>query len=563
VSMVRGRTPANPVRMVPNLGSRCVVAGEDQLDTGHKRKRRPSVAKIGERAAGRASTRRGRLDRARVIAAVVAGRAAGASARRLRLGAGTSLSGLVASRLDPNIVAHLGSQLQHGSALVTGTNGKTTTSAMLAYILRDAGLRVWRNREGSNLLRGITAALVIRAEPNGHLRRHGDAAAVFEVDEAWFGRVLAELQPRVVAITNLFRDQLDRYGEVDTVAERWREVLAHAPAGTALALNADDPAVAALGDSATGPVVYFGVEDALGALGQPREAGSEVIDTRTCPRCRAPLTYSRRFYSHIGHWACDACGFARPMPEIRARSVASAGLDEMHLRLETRDGTADATLTLPGLYNAYNALAAAAAAHLMGAGVEAMRRGLERFTPAFGRAERIQVDSREVRLMLAKNPTGVNEVLRALALASQASGETVRRHLFLLLNDNLADGQDVSWIWDADFERVPALARSVVVGGIRAADLAVRLKYAGLPMSPASGSATEWIASDSTAPDESAPAIPVTVEPSLAHALDAALANVPAGETLYVIPTYTAMLAVRTELERRGYAPHYWEIADS
>jgi UDP-N-acetylmuramyl tripeptide synthase len=488
----------------------------------------------------RAHELRGRVARVRAAVAVVAGRAAGASARRLRLGAGTSLPGLVASRLDPRIVAHLGAQLRHGSVLVTGTNGKTTTSGLVAYMLRDAGLRVWRNREGANLLRGVSAALVIRATPSGRLRREGNAAAVFEVDEAAFPQVLAELRPRAVVVTNLFRDQLDRYGEVDTVAERWRTALATAPATTARVLNADDPAVAALGDGAPGNTLYFGVEDVADPPNAQRHSSGEVIDTRTCPRCHAPLEYSLRFYSHVGHWACLACGYARPIPAIRARAVQTGALDAVHFRLETPDGAAEVTLRLPGLYNVYNALAAAAASHVLGVSVAAARTGIERFTPAFGRAERIAVDGREVRLLLAKNPTGLNEVLRALAGAEHEGAALARRHFFLLLNDHAADGEDVSWIWDADFERVAGLAESVVVSGTRAADLAVRLKYAGV------GGNTH-----------------VAVEPNVPRALDLALANVPAGGALDIVPTYTAMLAVRGELERRGFAPHYWETADA
>ncbi|HLJ81918.1 MAG TPA: Mur ligase family protein, partial [Ktedonobacterales bacterium] len=255
---------------------------------------------------------------ARAATAVIAGRASGALARRLGRGAGTSLPGLVARRVDPAIARHLAAQLRHGCVVITGTNGKTTTSGLVAYVLRAGGLRVWRNREGANLTRGITAALIIRARPTGRLRWQGNAAAVFEVDEAAFPQVIAEVRPRAVVITNLFRDQLDRYGEVDTVTERWRDALKTISADTRLVLNADDPAVAALADGARAAhALYFGVEDA--PANERADKGSvapEVIDTRTCPRCRAPLTYSARFYSHIGHWACPACGYARPRPAV-------------------------------------------------------------------------------------------------------------------------------------------------------------------------------------------------------------------------------------------------------
>ncbi|HLZ20777.1 MAG TPA: MurT ligase domain-containing protein [Ktedonobacterales bacterium] len=471
--------------------------------------------------------------RARAATAVVAGRASGALARRLRLGAGTSLPGLVARRVDPTIARYLAAQLRHGSVVITGTNGKTTTSGLVAYVLRAGGLRVWRNREGANLARGITAALIIRTRPTGRLRWHGNAAAVFEVDEAAFPQVITEVRPRAIVITNLFRDQLDRYGEVDTVAERWRDALKALPADTQLVLNADDPAVAALADGARDAhVLYFGVEDApVGERADTSSVAPEVIDTRTCPRCRAPLTYALRFYSHIGHWACPTCGYARPRPAVFARAIVPDGFDGMRFMLVTTSGEREVRIALPGLYNVYNALAAAAVGIAMGCDTSAAAAALARFTPAFGRAERIQVNGREVRLLLAKNPTGLNEVLRALAAA------TTHPHLLMLLNDHAADGEDVSWIWDAGLEQVAALApASLTVSGTRAYDLALRLKYAGAPVA--------------------------AIEMDAPRALDAALARTPDGDTLYVVPTYTAMLAVRAELERRGYAPHYWEQRD-
>ena len=506
------------------------------------------------------------LRHARAAVAVVAARAAGAGARRLRLGAGTSLPGLVARRVDPGIMRHLGAQLRHGSVVVTGTNGKTTTSGLVAYILRDAGLRVWRNREGANLVQGVAAALVIRAQPSGRLRRSGNAAAVFEVDEAAFPSVLAELQPRVVVVTNLFRDQLDRYGEVDTVADRWRRALGHVSAATTLVLNADDPSVAALGDVAPGPVLYFGVEDLAGAAQAGRAADGEVIDTRVCPRCGAPLQYAPRFYSHVGHWACLRCGYARPAPAVAAHHVA-AGLDTSVFHLITPAGEADVTLPLPGPYNVYNALAAAAAGYVAGASVEATRTALQRFVPAFGRGERIAVDGRHVRLLLAKNPTGLNEVLRALVADSPESKYAQRRHFLLLLNDHAADGEDVSWIWDANFEQMAGLASTLVIGGTRAFDLDLRLKYAGVRLAPdlSSSGGLESTAESRPADRVDATDAPtrVVIEPRIPQALDAALVSVAPGETLFVIPTYTALLAVRGELERRGYAAHYWETADA
>ncbi len=467
--------------------------------------------------------------------AVLAGRATGVAVRRLGIGGGTSLPGLVARAVDRRLTTRLAGQLQHGSVVVTGTNGKTTTSGLVSYVLRAHGLRVWRNREGSNLARGVTTALLMRTGAGGRLRARGDAAFVFEVDEAAFRQVVAELRPRVILVTNLFRDQLDRYGEVDIVAEHWREALSTLPATTTLALNADDPAVAALADAHKGPMLYYGVEEApqtqAAAADERAQERVQVIDTRTCPRCRAPLSYATRFYSHVGHWACLSCGFARPRPDVSASGIVFSSLDGSRFALSTPEGENEARVGLPGLYNVYNALAGAAAGVAMGATLPAITEALARFTPQFGRAERIAAKGRTVHLLLAKNPTGINEVLRALG------SDARRHHLLMLLNDRAADGEDVSWIWDADFEQVPPLAERITAGGTRAYDLALRLKYAGF------------------APQHVAPEIGA----ALAHALEAT----PPGETLYVVPTYTAMLAVRGELERQGFAPHYWEQEDA
>lgn len=466
----------------------------------------------------------------RASAAIATGRAAGTALRRLKLGGGTSLPGLVARYIDPDLTRYLGRQLRHGSFVVTGTNGKTTTSGLVAYVLRGAGMQVWRNREGSNLARGVATALIARSRLSGKLRDGGDAAFVFEVDEAAFPQVVADLRPRAITITNLFRDQLDRYGEVDTVAEHWRNSLGKLPEQTTLVLNADDPAVAALADSRpTGSsILYYGVDEAPPA--EDESGRVEVIDTRTCPRCRHPLEYSLRFYSHVGHWACPACGFARPKPQVSASAITFDGLEGSRFTLTMPEGTTEVRVGLPGLYNVYNALAAAASGTLAGAQLAGIQTALARFTPAFGRAERIEVDGRTAHLLLAKNPTGLNEVMRALAR------EGHRHHMLLILNDRAADGEDVSWIWDADFEQVAGLAASLTVSGTRAYDLAVRMKYAGVPAD--------------------------AVETDIATALKSALERVPQGETLYIVPTYTAMLAVRGELERSGYVPHYWEQED-
>ena len=498
--------------------------------------------------------------------AVVGGRAAGALSRRLHLGGGTSITGIVAQRVYPDIVGHLASELEHGSIVVTGTNGKTTTSGFLAAILRDAGLRVWHNREGSNLMGGVASTLIMRALPTGHLRGEGRAISIFEVDEAVVPQAVQAIPPRIAVFTNLFRDQLDRYGEVDSVAARWRQAVETLPISTILVLNADDPTIAHLGASFSGQVLYFGIDDPAFDHGtQGTSTGRhQVIDTRTCPRCGSDYTYTTRLYSHMGHYICTNCGLARPQPDIRVVGVHPESFDRLRIQVAIATQQHEVVIPLPGLYNIYNALAAITAAHALRINWDAIVSGIEQFKPVFGRGERVQIEGRSVRLLLAKNPTGFNEVLRTLF----SDGTT--RHVLFVLNDNTADGRDVSWIWDVDFERAVGQTASLVVAGTRARDLALRLKYAGV----AGQEMTIVTSSPLRAMKLEAVGKRVkqgwkVVEPKtdaqpprrygIAEALNEAVRQTPAGETLFIVPTYTGLLELHHELERRGLTPHYWE----
>ena len=535
----------------------------------------------------RKGRRKGSGHALRASLAVVGGRTAGALSRRLSLGGGTSIAGVVAQRLYPDIIEHLSTQLQQGSILVTGTNGKTTTSGFIAAILSDAGLRVWRNREGSNLLRGIAGALVIRTRPNGRLRRAGQAISIFEVDEAVMPQAVKTIPTRVAVFTNLFRDQLDRYGEVDSVLERWQQTVKALSPETILVLNADDPTIANLGRNFAGRVIYFGIEDRSLDLGQQESGGEnehhQVMDTRVCPTCGSEYTYTLRFYSHIGQYHCPTCGQGRPQVDVAASSVENDSFDRLRVQVELSDRRGEITVPLPGLYNVYNALAAIAVAHALGLTWEATVSGIEQFKPAFGRGERVQLEGRTVRMLLAKNPTGFNEVLRTLF----ANGN--KRHVLFVLNDNIADGRDISWIWDVDFEQALQGFATLTVAGTRARDLALRLKYAGLdpremliaPPAPLRAerrngrvsSARQLRASRRRArsavrmPLEQEVAETLQVVPAgmpdrtygIARALDRAISQTPEGETLFIVPTYTGLLEIHRELERRGLTPHYWE----
>jgi UDP-N-acetylmuramyl tripeptide synthase len=459
--------------------------------------------------------------------ALLLGRAAGTAARRLGRGGGTALPGLVATTLAPDLVAALGGQLGHGSVVVTGTNGKTTTTRLLAAAATLVGLQPFTNRSGSNLERGIVSSYVDEATPAGALPDGGQRIGVIEVDEAALPGVFPRLQPRVAVFLNLFRDQLDRYGEVDSVAEAWRSMLAESGVLSTLVLNADDPTIAQLAEAGDHAVVTFGIEDSHAGLDDPEHAS----DARFCT-CGGAFTYDTVYMGHVGIWRCDACGRGRAEPDVAARDVdlMSDGISfQLDIRSEGPGRTLQIYLPFVGLYSVYNALGAAAAAHVLGLPVEAIAEALEEAGPAFGRQERFDVDGCNVRLLLAKNPTGLNEVARTIVAADEPPT------LLAILNDGIADGRDVSWIYDADIEQLAGHVGSVIVAGTRADDLALRFQLAGVT--------------------------PDVVEPRIDAALKTALAATSEGNWLEIVPTYTAMLEVRDALAARTGAAPFWDEA--
>lgn len=397
-------------------------------------------------------------------------RACGRVSRASGRGGGTTAPGRQLLRLAPGAIATLAARLPQGVVLVSATNGKTTTTRMLTAILESAGRSVVSNRAGANTHWGVCAAL---AEGDGEL-------GVLEVDEAWLPLVAAETEPRLVVLGNLSRDRLDGYGELARLVRLWRELLA-GPDAPRVVANADDPRL-------------------CGPDGVLEGAHPETL----------------RFGLAAGS-----------QPEVRATAVREHGLDGSEMTVSVPGGTFSVRLGQPGLHNVYNALAACAAASVLGVGPEAMAAGLRTARPAFGRAERIEVRGRPVHLCLVKNPAGVDAILRLLR------HDRGRRplHLWLALNDGHADGRDVSWIWDANFESLAGEVAAATCSGGRADELALRLKYAG------------W-------------ACPLAVEPDLGTSLDAALAAAPRG--LVALPTYSALLGLRAVLSRRGVTPSDW-----
>jgi UDP-N-acetylmuramyl tripeptide synthase len=446
-------------------------------------------------------------------------RAIGAASRRSGRGGGTTLPGRVLLRLEPEAIARLGGGLEGGTTIVSATNGKTTTAGMIAAILAADGRHPVHNRAGSNMTWGVATALLEQRGSEG----------LFEVDEAWLPRVTEQLEPSLIVLCNLFRDQLDRYGEMEALADEWAKTVASRTGESRFALNADDPLIADLGRDAEGErregVVYFGIEDPAQALPELQHA----FDAKHCRRCGHPYAYERAFVGHLGHYSCPNCGAERPRPEVAATAIELRGMDGSRSTVRVPGGKIELELPLPGLYNVYNALAAVAASLRLGVEPERIGGALGEMRAAFGRVETIPVGEAAVSILLIKNPAGANEVLRTLQLEARESGPV---DLWIALNDRIADGRDVSWIWDADFELLDGAVRRVVCTGTRAPEMALRLKYAG------------W-------PEER-----IEVVPGIEASLDAAVAG--SEGRLFALPTYTALLELRKLLADRGLAQEFW-----
>jgi UDP-N-acetylmuramyl tripeptide synthase len=447
---------------------------------------------------------------------VALARGAGRLSQLARTGGGTTLPGKLLMRFDPSALERLSARLTQGSALVSATNGKTTTASMAAEILRPR-VRLAHNSSGANLVSGVASTL---------LAANGAQLGLFEVDEAALPDVARRVHPRAVCLGNLFRDQLDRYGELEHVAARWRSMAHELDPAATLVVNGDDPQVGDLAHERPGSVV-FGLDD----LRHARPGLQHAADSKWCVRCGTPYEYAAAYVGHLGDYRCPSCGHARPQLHVVARGVEEHGLDAVSFQLVTPAGERRVRLRLPGLYNVYNATGAAALSLSLGASLEDVGAGLERFAGAFGRFERIPIGGRRLLMLLIKNPAGANEAIRTLL----AGGPP--RLAVVALNDEIADGRDVSWIWDVDFEPLLEGLDHLVATGSRAAELALRCKYAGFP------------------------AERIELQPDLARALDSGLARTPEDGELVCLPTYTAMLKLRQVVTERGYVRPYWERA--
>lgn len=421
---------------------------------------------------------------------------------------GTTLPGKIANWIDPQIMHHLSAAYRDGIIMVTGTNGKTTTANLLASILRQAGKVFAFNQAGANLVTGITGALIQNTGWSGLSQA---SLALLEVDEATVPKFCKQVSPSVAIVTNFFRDQLDRYGELDTTVRMVKESL---PKETVLILNADDPLVAQFGVNHT-QAVYYGVE----RTPDSRSESQETREARFCPVCGTALAYSLFHYGQLGIFSCSGCGFHRLEPEILAQDVQP---DEDLLRFQV-DG-ATFRIALQGYYNLYNALAALTAARKLGLTDEVIEKGLRLFTPQAGRMERFRLPEGEITLTLVKNPTGFDQVIQTMVGVDKPLG------IIIGINDLAADGRDISWLWDVNFERLgsyEARIQKVVCTGLRAEDMALRLKYAGVPVEK------------------------LVLKHDLVGALEGLTGNRTEDEVWFVLPTYTLLFPLREILDDR------------
>jgi UDP-N-acetylmuramyl tripeptide synthase len=442
-------------------------------------------------------------------------RLARATSRRVGRSGGTTAPGRLLLKASPRALARMSGQLEAGSVLVSATNGKTTTAAMIAAALERSGRPLVHNRAGSNMSWGVATALLDAGREPGQL-------GLFEVDEAWLPAVAHDVEPRLLLLSNLFRDQLDRYGELELLADRWAQLVGELDGRARFVLNADDPLVADLGRERSG-VTYFGLEDDSQALPGMQHAA----DSKHCRNCGHAYEYEAIYLGHLGRYHCPNCGRTRPEPQVAATRVELEGMRGSRFTLRTPQGELSVRLPLPGLYNVYNAVAGAATVLELGVPLATLGEALEGFGGAFGRVETIPIGGRQLSILLIKNPAGANEVLRTLTL------EDGSLDLWIALNDKIADGRDISWIWDADFEVLAGRVGQVTCSGTRAEEMALRLKYAGI---------------DSD----------LHVERDLGESLDSAVRNA-AGEHLYALPTYTALLELRDLLADRGLAKRWSE----
>jgi UDP-N-acetylmuramyl tripeptide synthase len=458
----------------------------------------------------------------RTALAIAAGKSAAFATRLIGRGGGTAITGMVARKVDPRILDKLIRVPGVPVVAITGSNGKTTTARFTAALLRGEGFGVCHNSAGANLIQGVTSLAVSNATLRGRLPEN---VFVAEVDEGALPRVAPETLPRALLVTDLFRDQLDRFGEIYAVADAIESVAAALPADSALIVNADDPMVATLAEQRDGKRVTFGL-----AIKRSTDQISRAADTIRCPRCQADLKYKYVYLSHMGDYSCPGCGFTRPKLDVAVTALEINGLDGTRCEMQTPQGRLVVEIPQSGVHIAYDAAAAVAILVGLGVSLDHAAESLASVGPAFGRLEKIDAGGRTVILAFAKNPTSYNTTLRALATEEEP------KQLLIAASNTLVDGEDFGWLWDVDFESMALKVERVVVSGLRADELANRLHYAGVATNK------------------------LTVIEDRSEALTEALALLPPGSRLVVLSGYTPLIELRNEMRRRGWTGRYWAV---
>ena len=415
---------------------------------------------------------------------------------------GVTFAGKVALKLDPKILSDLALQVREKIFVVCGTNGKTTTNNLLCSAIESEGKKLVCNHTGSNMLAGVAAAFVLAAKNTGKL--DADYACI-EIDEASTLRIFPHFKPDFMVLTNLFRDQLDRYGEIDTTMDILKRAMQMAP-GMTVIVNGDDALSAYLAMESGNPYKTYGITEQV----FQEQNDNEIREGRFCKRCGAKLEYEFYHYSQIGKYHCPSCGFTRPEPDFNASNIdMSDGLqfdvDGRHIAASYR-----------GFYNIYNILAAYSAGRTAGMELAGFERVLSDFNPQNGRMEHFQIDGTDIILNLAKNPAGFNQNISAVM------EDEKDKDIIIVINDNAQDGTDISWLWDVDFDRFADQSiRSITVSGIRCQDMRIRMKYVDIP--------SELIA-------------------DVKSALEARIKD--GCKNLYVLVNYTALFSTRSLLKQ-------------
>lgn len=432
---------------------------------------------------------------------------------------GTNLPGKIAVKICPSVLGVMARGVT--TIIITGTNGKTTTSRMVEQCLEEAGLSYFANRSGANLLTGITNEFAMNSNIFGKCRKK---YAVIECDEAAFRHVSRYVNAKHIIVTNVFRDQVDRFTELEVTMSGIRAGIENSPEAI-VSINADCSLTTSLVKNVKNKVIYYGVNCPI-----YEDLVTEVSDAQFCIECKTEYNYDYKTYGHLGSYSCPNCGYKRPDTEVYVTEVVSSDLDSTTVKLRMSSDEKLLRINLPGGYNVYNAISAAAVAKGMGIDEDKIITALSSFECGFGRMENFDIGGKNVRMILIKNPAGCNQVLNFLT-------NTVKEKcLFVtIVNDRISDGTDISWLWDANFEKLEELGDNlpmIYVGGLRADDMANRLKYAGRSLDRIR------IIKD---------------EDALLEEIDKADVDV------FIMPTYSAMLSFREKISKRYNLKSYWE----